>query len=69
MSDTSLPPAFEKSRILNCQQAAALANFSVPHWRRLYRAKKVPAPIKLGERKLGWRASELLNWLAERPRD
>ena len=48
-----------RHRILNSAQAAAYSGFSLPHWRRLCRAGRAPAPIRIGERKLGWRLSDL----------
>lgn len=55
-----LPPNLEAARIVSAAQAAAYWGVSLPHWRRLYRAGYVPRPIKVGERKLGWRAGDLL---------
>jgi predicted DNA-binding transcriptional regulator AlpA len=71
MSDNSLlslSPGIERHRILNSAQACAFWGVSLPHWRRLYWAGKVPKPIKIGDRKLGWRASDLIDALAERSR-
>jgi predicted DNA-binding transcriptional regulator AlpA len=56
----ALPPQLEAARIVSAAQAAAYWGVSLPHWRRLYRAGRVPHPIKVGERKLGWRAGDLL---------
>ncbi|HEY8009175.1 MAG TPA: hypothetical protein VIE66_20875 [Methylocella sp.] len=61
-----LPSELTLHRILSSSQAAQLWGVSVPHWRRLYRAHKVPAPIKIGDRKLGWRASDLIDGLKAR---
>jgi predicted DNA-binding transcriptional regulator AlpA len=61
-----LPPDIARHRVLGTAEAAALCNISVPHWRRLYRTGKVPAPIKLSERKLGWRVGDLVEWLNSR---
>ena len=55
-----------RHKILNTHQAAAFTGFSVPHFRRLYRSGGVPAPLQLSERKLGWRAGDLVDWLASR---
>jgi predicted DNA-binding transcriptional regulator AlpA len=60
----SLPPDIGRQRVLNSQQAAQICGFSLPHWRRLYRVGKVPKPLQIGDRKLGWRAGDLLDWLA-----
>jgi predicted DNA-binding transcriptional regulator AlpA len=56
----TLPPQLEAARVVSAAQAAAYWGVSLPHWRRLYRAGRVPRPIKIGERKLGWRAVDLL---------
>jgi predicted DNA-binding transcriptional regulator AlpA len=50
-----LPPQLETARMVSAAQAAAYWGVSLPHWRRLYRAGRVPHPIKLG-----WRARDLL---------
>jgi predicted DNA-binding transcriptional regulator AlpA len=60
---TSLPVDISKCRVLDSSQASELIGFSLPHFRRLYRAKKIPPPIRIGERKYGWRAGELIDWL------
>jgi predicted DNA-binding transcriptional regulator AlpA len=62
----SLPTELGRNRILSSETAAAYWGVSVSHWRRLYRAGKVPRPIKVGERKLGWRAGVLADALANR---
>jgi predicted DNA-binding transcriptional regulator AlpA len=61
-----LPIEISRSRIFNSSQSAEYWGVSLPHWRRLYRAKMVPSPIKIGERKLGWRAGDLMDGLEER---
>lgn len=60
----ALPASLERDRLIDSAQAAALLGFSLPHFRRLYRAGKVPRPIQIGERKLGWKAGVLSDWLA-----
>lgn len=62
----NLPPEAARSRILESDASAAFWGVSLPHWRRLYRAGKVPAPVKIGERKLGWRLGDLVDGLARR---
>lgn len=54
------------NRVVGAAEAAAFCNFSLPHWRRLYRAGKVPRPVKLGGRKLGWRQGALIAFNAQR---
>jgi predicted DNA-binding transcriptional regulator AlpA len=55
-----------RHKVLNTAEAAGFLNFSIPHFRRLYRSGGVPAPLKLSTRKLGWRAGDLVDWLAAR---
>jgi predicted DNA-binding transcriptional regulator AlpA len=69
MNTTSLnglPADFSRHKVLNTAQAAAFLNFSIPHFRRLYRNGGVPAPMQLSTRKLGWRAGDLVDWLSSR---
>jgi predicted DNA-binding transcriptional regulator AlpA len=59
-------PNVTRHKVLNTTEAAAFLNFSVPHFRRLYRSGGVPAPIQLSTRKLGWRTGDLIDWVAAR---
>jgi predicted DNA-binding transcriptional regulator AlpA len=59
-ADIKLSNELERSRIFDSTQAAAFWGVSRSHWRRLYRSRRVPAPIKIGERKLGWRVGDLV---------
>lgn len=61
-----LPPDLARHRILNTAQAAAFRGVSVATWRRLYRAKKVPEPIRISAGKYGWRVGDLINLDASR---
>ena len=58
----NLPTEIAMHRIVGAADAAAFCNYSLPHWRRLYRAKKVPEPIRLSDRKLGWRIGPLIGF-------
>lgn len=60
------PSDLGRNRVLDAAAAAAFWGISLPHWRRLYRAGKVPRPIKIGERKLGWRIGALADALEAR---
>jgi predicted DNA-binding transcriptional regulator AlpA len=62
----NLPPDLGRNRILDASAASAFWGVSLPHWRRLYRTGKVPRPIKIGERKLGWRVGVLSDALTAR---
>jgi predicted DNA-binding transcriptional regulator AlpA len=59
----ALPVDLSRHRVLGTKEAASLLNYSVPHFRRLYRAGKVPAPIEIGERKKGWRVGALIDFV------
>jgi predicted DNA-binding transcriptional regulator AlpA len=63
ISLTHLDPVMARSRVLDTAEAAAFCRFSVPHWRRLYRAGMVPAPVRLSTRKYGWRIGDLVEWI------
>lgn len=62
----SLPSDLGRNRVLDAAVASAFWGVSLSHWRRLYRTGKVPRPIKIGERKLGWRIGALADALAVR---
>jgi prophage regulatory protein len=62
----NLPPDLGRNRVLDAAAAAAFWGVSLPHRRRLYRTGKVPPPIKVGERKLGWRVGVLVDALVAR---
>lgn len=51
-----------RSRVVGSGEAAAFCNLSREHWRRLARAGKTPAPIRLSARKLGWRVGALMDF-------
>src|SRR5215208_7771238 len=59
----ALPPELARSRVFETAEAAAFCGFSVAHWRRLNRSGKIPKPVPLSTRKLGWRAGDLIDWL------
>ncbi|MFH6781152.1 MULTISPECIES: helix-turn-helix transcriptional regulator [Methylobacterium] len=54
------------NRIVGAAEAASFCNYSLPHWRRLYRAKRVPAPVKLNGRKVGWKLGTLIEFNSQR---
>jgi predicted DNA-binding transcriptional regulator AlpA len=61
---TDIPNPLMRHQVIGARQAAELCNFSLPHFRRLYRNGVVPRPLQLGARKLGWRVADLIDWLA-----
>lgn len=50
-------------RLLSSRQTAVLLNCSTVHLRRLARRGKIPKPLRIGDRKLAWRASEITTLL------
>ena len=62
----TVPADYARNRVLDSTQAATFLGLSVCHFRRQYRAGKVPKPIKITTRKLGWRFGELSDFVASR---
>ena len=62
----NLPSDLGRNRILDAATASEFWGVSLAHWRRMYRAGTVPKPIKIGERKLGWRVGALVDALKAR---
>jgi excisionase family DNA binding protein len=62
----NLPPEFKLDRVLTTKQFAELLSLSIPHMRRLVREGKLPQPIRIGARKLGWKASTALDCVSSR---
>ena len=57
-----LPASLNWDRLLDSGQTAKFLGISLPHLRRLYRAKRVPSPITIGYQKIrmaGRRADRL----------
>jgi len=61
-----LPLDLAKHRVLDAAQSADFVGLSVSHWRRIVRAKRAPQPVQLTERRIGWRAGDLVEWLASK---
>lgn len=66
METATAPTHFARHQVMGANEAARLYGVSLVHFRRLYRAGKVPRPIKVGERKLGWMRGILLDDLDAR---
>jgi predicted DNA-binding transcriptional regulator AlpA len=65
MSESNaLPNALSHQQILTVTQTATLLGVSVPTVRRLRKTKKLPQPIRLSERRIGWRAADLIEHIA-----
>jgi prophage regulatory protein len=54
--------------IINKKQLALIVPYSPQHILRLEKSGKFPKRIKIGERRVGWRLSDVEAWLAERMR-
>lgn len=46
-------------QLIDTAQTARLLSISPRHLKRLARAGKIPAPLRIGGRKLAWRASDI----------
>jgi predicted DNA-binding transcriptional regulator AlpA len=55
------PPELARKRVLDTAESAAFLNVSIPTFRRLYRSGRIPKPIKLSARKLGWQLGTLID--------
>lgn len=64
--DKSLPDGLGQERVLSAHQAAELYGVSIATFRRQHWAGKTPPPIRLSERRLGWRVRDLLEHLSKR---
>lgn len=64
-----LTPDLARHRIMDSAEAAEFWGVSLPHWRRLYRDRKVPKPLRIGDRKLGWQLGILIDALEVRSKE
>lgn len=55
-----LPETVTADRIVSADQGAELYGISVATYRRLHRAGRIPAAIRISDRRLGWRLGDLL---------
>lgn len=61
------PPTWlDTNRVIDAKAAAALCGVTAQTWRRMYTSGRAPAPIRLSVRRIGWRISTLLEWLASK---
>lgn len=64
---TPKPPTWlDTNRVIDAKAAAALCGVTAQTWRRMYTSGRAPAPIRLSVRRIGWRISTLLEWLASK---
>ena len=59
----NLPADITRRRVLGTKDAATFIGLSVPTIRRMKDARTIPAPIKLSERRIGWRVGDLSDYL------
>jgi predicted DNA-binding transcriptional regulator AlpA len=63
---SELPAAIAADAVLNSAQAARFLSLSLVHFRRLTKRGAAPRPIRLSERRYGWRVRDLRAWIEER---
>jgi predicted DNA-binding transcriptional regulator AlpA len=61
--NTSTSSDIQRNKLLGTAETAAFLNLSVVHLRRLVREQKMPQPIRVTSRKLGWRVGELVDFV------
>ena len=66
LGSAEIPAGMERNRLLDSAQSAALFGYSLAHFRRLYKAGKVPRPVQINGHKMGWPAGVLIDFLAVR---
>jgi predicted DNA-binding transcriptional regulator AlpA len=62
----ALPYELARHRVLDVKQTADYIGLSVMQTRRLDREGKMPKPLRLSARKLGFRIGDLVEWLSAR---
>jgi predicted DNA-binding transcriptional regulator AlpA len=65
----NLSEALERRRVIAEAKAAELADLSLPHFRRLRRGHQGPRFVRLGERRIGYRVGDVLDWIDARLSD
>jgi predicted DNA-binding transcriptional regulator AlpA len=58
--NADIPSHLENDRILSVEQVSTMFGISISTLRRLRRAGRFPLEVKLGERRIGWRAGDLV---------
>lgn len=57
-----MPSDIIRRRTLNIKEAATFCGLSVPTFRRLRSRSALPEPLRLSERRIGWRIGDLMDW-------
>jgi len=65
MSATNDP--FAHLRILTMKQVSELTSYTPQHLYRLINAGRFPRPIRMGLNRIGFRLSDVEQWVANRP--
>ncbi|GEP02295.1 helix-turn-helix transcriptional regulator [Methylobacterium oxalidis] len=63
MNLNELPLELARSRVLCTEDAAAYCGLDIQMIRKMLKAEKFPKPLKLSERKQGWRLGDLQAWV------
>jgi prophage regulatory protein len=63
LGENQCPVELARNRVMRTAAAAAFLGVSVAHFRRLYQREAALRPIRLGERRLGWRLGDLIAWI------
>lgn len=58
-------PRIERQRLLTAKDAAAFLGISLTNFRRGYWEGRLPQPVRISERRLGWRVQELIDFVDE----
>ncbi len=58
-----LPDCLSGLQLLGTAQLGKLLNYTPVHIRRLVASGKLPAPMKIGGKKLAWRASDIKEFI------
>ncbi|QEL21696.1 hypothetical protein FQV39_03200 [Bosea sp. F3-2] len=58
-----LPAEIARKRVLPSETAAEFCGQTIENWRKLRQQGKLPAPITLGGKKLGWRIGDLIDFI------
>lgn len=55
-----LPPGLDSARVLSARQGAELLGISLATFRRMHWSGRLPAPVQLSTRRIGWKLRDLL---------
>jgi predicted DNA-binding transcriptional regulator AlpA len=58
----NLPPDLLRRRVITIRDAAAMCGLSTSTFRRMRTEGTIPSPLRLSERRIGWRIGDLLDW-------